>query len=202
VYGDSHFGERLPSLKSLDTADLVIHQGSASKTVSPALRLGWLVASRAALDLLAPAKANLDLSTPALTQGVLADFMAGAGYARHQRQFRDAMRARRDTLIGALAEHCPELRVARPEGGLYLWAELPPALPALQFEAAAAAAGVAVRSGDAFMANGGSSRHIRLCFAAPASGEISDGAARLGKVLRSLMQARRVTSAAAACASV
>ena len=202
VYGDIHFGERVPSLKSLDTAGLVIHQGSASKTVSPALRLGWLVASRAALDLLAPAKANLDLSTPSLTQGVLAEFMAGAGYVRHLRQMRDALRARRDTLLAALAEHCPELRLGRPEGGLYLWAELPPALPPLQLEAAAEAAGVAVRSGDAFMANGGSCRHIRLCFAAPAVGEISEGAARLGKVLRSLVHARRVTTAEAACASV
>src|ERR1700722_14272753 len=68
VYGDISFGHKLPCLKSLDTAGLVIHQGSASKIISPALRLGWLVAPRAAIELLAPAKASLDLSTPALPQ--------------------------------------------------------------------------------------------------------------------------------------
>src|ERR1700687_2124478 len=71
VYGDITFGERVPSLKSLDSAGLVMLQGSASKTISPALRLGWLVAPRAAIDLLGPAKASLDLSTPALARAGL-----------------------------------------------------------------------------------------------------------------------------------
>jgi len=195
VYGDISFGEKVPSLKSLDSAGLVLHQGSASKTISPALRLGWLVAPRAAMDLLAPAKASLDLSTPALMQAVLAGFLNSGAYARHLPKYREQLRARRDALIGALATHCPELRYARPQGGLYLWAQLPKLLPAQELEAAAAAAGVLVRSGDSFLANGANSSHIRLCFAAPALEEIGGGVQRLGKALRSLLQRHRNSAA-------
>lgn len=195
VYGDISFGEKLPSLKSLDSAGLVIHQGSASKTISPALRLGWLVAPRGAMELLAAAKASLDLSTPALTQAVLAGFLDSGAYARHLPKYREQLRARCDALVAALATHCPELRFARPQGGLYLWAQLPQPLLAQQVEAAAATAGVLVRSGDAFLAGGAHSSHIRLCFAAPALLEIAGGAQRLGKALRSVLQRHRTPAA-------
>jgi len=195
VYGDISFGEKVPSLKSLDSAGLVIHQGSASKAISPALRLGWLVAPRAAIDLLGPAKSSLDLSTPALAQAVLAGFLKSGAYARHLPKFRDQLRVRRDALIAALAAHCPELRYAKPQGGLYLWAQLPKPLQSQELEAAAAADGVLVRSGDSFLTNGANSSHIRLCFAAPALEEIVGGAQRLGKALRTVLQRHRNSAA-------
>jgi DNA-binding transcriptional MocR family regulator len=195
VYGDLTFGERPPTLKSLAPEGLVIHQGSASKTISPALRLGWLAASRGAMELLESAKAGLDLSTPALTQAVLAGFLNSGAYARHQLKFRKELRTRRDALIAALAAHCPELRFAKPQGGIYLWAQLPKFLTALAVEAAAADAGVSVRSGDSFLTNGAASSHIRLCFAAPAVDQIAAGAERLGKALRTVLQRQRNSSA-------
>jgi len=196
VYGDITFADRIPALKSLDASGLVIFQGSASKTISPALRIGWLVAPPAALELLAPAKASLDLSTPTLTQATLAAFLMSGAYARHQVRFRDALRSRRDVMIAALGEYCPDLRYARPEGGLYLWAQLPRRLAAQEFEAVAAAEGVAVRSGDSFLTNGGTSSHIRLCFAAPAHDEISIGVQRMGRALRNLLQRHKASGAA------
>jgi len=203
VYGELAFDERMPSLKSLDNAGIVIHQGSASKSISPALRVGWLVAPPAALELLAPAKASLDLSTPALTQATLAAFLKGAAHARLQLAFRRALRERRDALMASLARHCPALRCARPEGGLYLWAQLPNRLPARAFESAAAAAGIAVRSGDAFMTHGAASTHVRLCFAAPALEDIPAGAQCLGKALRTaLLQHRAAEGPASTMASV
>jgi 2-aminoadipate transaminase len=188
VYGDIAFGEKLPSLRALDAAGIVIHQGSASKTISAALRLGWLIAPPAATALLAATKARLDLSTPALVQAVLASFLANAAYARHQAQLRAELRTRRDALIGALNAHCPELRCVAPQGGLYLWAQLPQPIQGYEFEAAAAAEGVSVRGGEAFLPEAGTSSHVRLCFAAPAHDEITVGARRLGKAMRNLMQ--------------
>lgn len=191
VYGDTAFGEAPPSLKSLDEAGIVIHQGSASKTISPALRLGWIVAPGAALDLLAPAKANLDLATPILDQAVLAAFLQSGAYGRHLPQLRAGLRARRDALIAALSAHCPDLRWAAPQGGLYLWAELPLAIQAHEVEAVAAAQGVSVRGGEAFRPDGRPSRHLRLCYAAPAADEIEAGAQRLGEALRVVLQRHR-----------
>jgi DNA-binding transcriptional MocR family regulator len=191
VYGDLGFGEKLPSLKSLDSTGLVIHQGSASKTISAALRLGWLIAPNPVMDVLATAKASIDLSTPALTQAVLAEFLRSGAYARHQPKSREALRARRDTLIAALAAHCPDLRYSVPQGGLYLWAQLPKPLSAHDVEVAAAGEGVSIRGGNAFLVDETLSSHIRLCFAAPAEDEIPAGAQRLGKVLRTMLKTHR-----------
>jgi DNA-binding transcriptional MocR family regulator len=191
VYGDLAFGEKLPSLKSLDRTGLVIHQGSASKTISAALRLGWLIAPSPVMDVLATAKASIDLSTPALTQAVLAEFLRSGAYARHQPKSCEALRARRDTLIAALAVHCPDLRYTAPQGGLYLWAQLPKPLSAHDVEAAAAAEGVSTRAGNAFLTDEAPSSHIRLCFAAPAVDEILAGAERLGKALRAVLKRHR-----------
>ena len=200
VYGDIAFASAPPSLKALDTAGIVIQQGSASKTVSAALRLGWLVAPPAAMELLAPAKASLDLSTPALTQSTLAEFLASGGYARHLPWLRGELVRRRDALLAALAEFCPELRCIVPQGGLYVWALLPAPLRAAEVEAAAALEGVSVRGGGAFLPGGCESRHIRLCFAAPAEGEIAEGARRLGRALRA--RRRDPAGSEAAVASV
>lgn len=188
VYGDTAFDKPLPSLKSLDSAGVVILQGSASKSISAGLRLGWLVAPPPAIELLAPAKASLDLATPAWSQAVLAEFIASGAYARHLPGLRAQLRQRRDALADALARHCPGLRFALPQGGLYLWVQLPRPLQAAQVEAAAAAEGVVVRGGDAFQPEGGGSSHLRLCFAAPASAEIEAGVQRLGHALRALAQ--------------
>jgi len=203
VYGDMAFGEPLPTLKSLDSAGIVIHQGSASKTISAALRLGWLVAPRAAMDLLGPVKASLDLSTPALTQAVLALFLRSGAYARHLPQFRKQLQKRRDALMAALASHCPELRCVAPKGGIYLWALLPRPVLAHELEAAAATEGVSIRGGDAFLPDGGTSSHIRLCYAAPALDDITVGAERLGKALRAVLKRHRdATEPVSAFASV
>jgi DNA-binding transcriptional MocR family regulator len=191
VYGELSFAERLPSLKSLDSAGLVIHQGSASKSISAALRLGWLVAPQPATELFAAAKAAIDLSTPAMTQAVLAEFLTSGAYARHLPKFRRALRDRCDSLRGALSLHCPELRHAPPQGGLYVWAQLPKGMSSDELETAAAAEGVSVRGGTAFLTDQGPSSHIRLCFAAPAAGEIPAGAERLGKALQKLLKKHR-----------
>jgi DNA-binding transcriptional MocR family regulator len=194
VYGDTGFGDTLPSLRSLDRSGIVIQQGSVSKTIGAALRLGWLAAPTAAMELLAVSKATLDLSTPTLPQAVLAAFLAQGAYARHLRLLRPLLRERRDALLAALKRHCPQLHCTVPQGGLYLWAQLPSPLHGLEVEAAAAEEGVAVRAGEAFAPEGGRSGHIRLCYAAPAADEIAAGAERLGRALSGLLRRQRAAT--------
>lgn len=198
VYGDVGFGKSVPSLKSLDQNDIVIHQGSASKSVSAALRLGWLVAPSGAMGMLAQAKASLDLATPRLPQAILAQFLRSGAYARHLPTMRAGLQARRDALISALAIHCPDLRCGLPQGGLYLWARLPHDLVGREVEAAALAEGLSVRAGEAFLVHDGPSRHIRLCYAAPGVDQIVEGARRLGHAVNRLLnkQKRREPRAA------
>lgn len=203
VYGDIAItGPRPPSLASLDTAGLVIHQGSASKIVGSSLRIGWLSATPAALDLLAGAKANLDLSTPTLPQAMLAEFLRAGALSGHLARFTAALRRRRDAMAEALARACPSLRFQIPEGGLYIWARLPAPVGAADLQARAAALGVTIRAGDAFFPEGGQDRHIRLCFAAPPAERIVEGVQRLGRALDEAMAAREPVASNAGYAAV
>jgi len=126
---------------------------------------------------------------------VFTNFLKSGAYGRHLPPFRAELQTRRDVLIAALATYCPDLCHVTPQGGLYIWAQLPRSIQAHEIEAAAAAEGVLVRSGDAFLPDGGTSSHIRLCYAAPALDEIPVGAQRLGKALRTVLQRHRNTAA-------
>jgi GntR family transcriptional regulator/MocR family aminotransferase len=96
-----------------------------SKTLAPALRLGWLVVPESLVGELAQAKAQDDLGTPVIEQLALADFVERGELDRHLRRTRGAYRRRRDALIAALARHLPTVRVSGIAAGLHLLAHLP-----------------------------------------------------------------------------
>lgn len=194
VYGELMFDAAAtpPSLRRLDERGLVIELGSVAKSLSPALRLGWLIAPRAALTLLGAAKAGLDLGTPVVPQAILADVFERGIVDRHLVRLRRALATRRDTLVAALARHAPELRLTSPAGGLYLWGTLPPGIGGAELEAAAEGEGVAIRGGEAFLPEAGPSRQVRLCFAAAPTESLDAGAERVGRALRRLLAEPRV----------
>jgi GntR family transcriptional regulator/MocR family aminotransferase len=103
----------------------VVYAGSVSKTLAPALRLGWLVVPESLVGELAQAKAQDDLGTPVIEQLALADFVERGELDRHLRRTRGAYRRRRDALIAALARHLPTVRVSGIAAGLHLLAHLP-----------------------------------------------------------------------------
>jgi GntR family transcriptional regulator / MocR family aminotransferase len=103
----------------------VVYAGSVSKTLAPALRLGWLVVPESLVGELAQAKAQDDLGTPVIEQLALADFVDRGELDRHLRRTRGAYRRRRDALIAALARHLPTVRVSGIAAGLHLLAHLP-----------------------------------------------------------------------------
>jgi len=103
----------------------VIYAGSASKTLAPCFRLGWLALPSWLADSVAQAKANEDLGSPAIEQLALADFISTGRFDRHLRRNRATYRRRRDALVAALAEHIPEVEVQGVAAGLHLVAKLP-----------------------------------------------------------------------------
>jgi GntR family transcriptional regulator/MocR family aminotransferase len=104
--------------------DRVVYAGSASKTLAPALRLGWLLLPPGLVDAVARAKRQDDLGSPALEQLAYADFLACGELDRHLRRTRLVYRSRRDALIGALEAALPGLRVHGVAAGLHLMVEL------------------------------------------------------------------------------
>ena len=103
----------------------VLYAGSASKTLAPALRLGWLVAPAWLAPDVAEEKDLADRGTPVLEQAAMTDLVARGEVDRHLRRTRRRYRARRDALVGALAQHLPEVTVGGAAAGLHVVAWLP-----------------------------------------------------------------------------
>ena len=106
----------------------VIYAGTASKTLAPGLRLGWLVVPTRLVDAISEAKTLADRGSPVLDQMAFADFLARGEFDRHLRRMRPVYRRRRDALLAALRMRLPELEPAGIAAGLHLVAYLPDGL--------------------------------------------------------------------------
>jgi GntR family transcriptional regulator/MocR family aminotransferase len=122
----------------------VAYAGTASKTLAPGFRLGWLILPRELVEPFAEAKLLADRGSPILDQLTFADFLSRGEFDRHLRRMRPVYRSRRDALLRALARHLPELKPTGIAAGLHLVAWLPPDLDEATVIAAAAREGVAV----------------------------------------------------------
>jgi GntR family transcriptional regulator / MocR family aminotransferase len=112
------------ALHGLDP-DRIVYAGSASKTLAPALRLGWLVVPPHLLDAITHEKLLADMGTARIEQFAFADFLARGELDRHLRRMRLRYRARRDALVAALGDALPEATVHGIAAGLHLTVRLP-----------------------------------------------------------------------------
>jgi GntR family transcriptional regulator/MocR family aminotransferase len=123
----------------------VAYAGTASKTLAPGLRLGWLAVPRRLSERVAVAKQAADFGSSALDQLALADFIERGELDRHLRRMRGVYRIRRDALLDGLARHLPQLRPAGASAGLHVLAWLPPGVDEAALVAEAAAAGIGIQ---------------------------------------------------------
>jgi len=120
-----HRGRPLIALQGLDETGSVVYVGTFSKTMFPGLRIGFLIAPPALVDVFAAARASLAAPAPALEQAALATFIADGHFARHLRRMRVAYRERSEALVAALRADCAGVLTAQPcDTGMQLWAEL------------------------------------------------------------------------------
>ena len=124
--------------------DRVVYLGTASKTLAPGLRLGWLVLPAWLIDAVVEAKLLDDLGSPTLEQLVLARLIETAEYDRHLRKARRRNRLRRDALIAAVARHLPRAQVSGISAGLHALVRLPEEFDAQRLLKAAARRSVGV----------------------------------------------------------
>jgi 2-aminoadipate transaminase len=174
-------GQRPPAIHALSESGNVIHIGSFSKSIAPALRVGFIVAPWAILSRALALKG--DGGTGALEQMVLAEFCAPQ-FANHVPSLRRGLRAKLDALMAALNEQFgTAAEFEDPKGGIFLWVKLPDAVDTMKLNQAALAAGVAINPGPEWSTDAAYSRsRLRLCFASPSLEEIRDGVALLADV--------------------
>jgi 2-aminoadipate transaminase len=176
-------GRRPPALYAMSRNAGVIHIGSFSKSIAPALRVGYIVAPWDALSRMLALK--IDAGSGALEQMVLAEYCA-PHFASHVPKLTRGLRAKLDTLMEALNEQFgTSAEFEDPKGGIFLWVKLPDHVDTLKLYQAALAAGVAINPGPEWStdkAHAGS--RLRLCFASPSHDQIRDGIAVLADVCR------------------
>jgi 2-aminoadipate transaminase len=176
-------GERPPSLHAMSKSDNVIHIGSFSKSIAPALRVGFMVAPWQVMARMLALKT--DAGSGALEQMVLAEYCA-PHFTEHVPELRKGLRKKLETLLEALNEQFgTAAEFDDPKGGIFLWVKLPDNVDAMQLYQAALKEGVAINPGPDWSTDKAHSRsRLRLCFASPSHDEIRQGIAVLAEVCR------------------
>jgi GntR family transcriptional regulator / MocR family aminotransferase len=166
--------------------DRVVYAGTASKTLAPGLRLGWLIAPPDLVGPLAEAKALADRGSPVLDQLAFADFLHRGEFDRHLRRMRPLYRRRRDALLAALREHLPELEPAGIAAGLHLVAYLPGDLDETEVVRAAAERGIAVHGLAPYRLSDGGRPGLIFGYATLEEATIRSGVAVLAGAIRAV----------------
>jgi 2-aminoadipate transaminase len=176
-------GTRPPALYAMSKTANVIHTGSFSKSIAPALRVGFVVAPWAALSRMLPLKT--DAGSGALEQMVLAEYCT-PHFETHVPALRRGLRAKLDTLMEALNEQFgTTAEFEEPKGGIFLWVKLPDHVDTLKLYQAALAAGVSINPGPEWSTDKAyAGCRLRLCFASPTHQQIREGIAALAEVCR------------------
>ena len=176
-------GERPPAIYAMSKHGGVIHIGSFSKSIAPALRVGFIVAPWAIMSRMLPLKT--DAGSGALEQMVLSEYCA-PHFAIHVPRLTKGLRAKLDTLMEALNEQFgTSAEFEAPKGGIFLWVKLPDNVDTMKLYQAALAAGVSINPGPEWSTSKAhSASRLRLCFASPSHEQIREGVAVLAEVCR------------------
>lgn len=184
-YGDIYFsGRRLKSLKSIG-GDEVIALRSFSKTMAPGLRIGWMNGPADIMSHFEKVKQCTDLHTSTFGQYIVYEYLKRGLFESHLEEIKADYGAKRDLMLKMMTEHFPdEVKWTRPNGGLFLWVELPQHVSAKDLLPKAIASKVAYVYGEPFFANGGGKNTLRLNFSNAKPDDIVIGIGKLGKLFR------------------
>jgi DNA-binding transcriptional MocR family regulator len=184
VYAELYFGPQAPRCsKADDPAGLVMHVSSFSKCLAPGYRLGWVAAGRYA-ERIRRLKLSMSLATTIPVQIALADYLKQGGYENHLRHLRQALARQEAELVSAVERHFPAgTRLARPQGGYFLWLELPRQVDTLLLHQQALKLGISIAPGPIFSAQREFGHYLRLNFGHPDSPRRQAAMATLGELI-------------------
>jgi DNA-binding transcriptional MocR family regulator len=187
-----------PSLFTLDEGhEVVIRINSFSKMLAPGLRLGWISAVQPIVDQLALIKQVVDPHTQNLSQMVVCELVANRTMDAHLTTLRGEHKRRRDAMVQALRQHVPaaHLRFRIPDGGMYLWCDLPSGVRARGVQDAALRDSVMVLTGDPFYVDRGGDHQLRICYTAQPAARAAPAARTLARAINAAAEETRAPAA-------
>ena len=187
-YGELRFaGEDVPTIKSMDEDGIVAYSGSYSKVLSSGMRIGFLTCPATVMSKVVVAKQVEDVHTNMLCQMVCHSFVTSDRYLPHLDGIRALYRRKCSLMLEAMDKNFPDyVKYTRPDGGLFLWCELPDDIELTEFVQKALAEKVAVVPGTAFNCDTEApSKAFRLNYSTPSDEQIVRGIEILGKILKS-----------------
>jgi 2-aminoadipate transaminase len=178
-------GEALPTMLSMDEAGRVVYASSFSKTVCPGIRVGYLVGPADVIGAIRKVATNTYISPNMVAQSIVADFCHSGAIERSIATVKEALRERRDATADALERHIPDASFVKPQGGYFLWVDLPEGSDVAALEAGAQDRGVVFVKGTDFLIEGGESS-LRIAYSAVPPDQIEEGIARVADAYREL----------------
>lgn len=185
-YLDIRFaGQSLPTMLDLDRNDRVVYASSFSKTICPGVRVGYLIGPAELISRIAKSATNTYISPSMVAQAIVYQFAVSGDIEQAIKTVRVALSERATRLGEALRAELPDARFTVPDGGYFLWVELPEDVHVDQLAPAAAERGVAVVKGSDFLLEGGD-HSLRLAYSAVTPDQITEGVRRLGDAVRAV----------------
>lgn len=187
-YGDLRFrGERLPYI-GLGKLPNSIVLGTFSKTVTPGMRLGFIVSENTELlKKLSVSKEASDLHTNVFSQYLIWDYLSNNDVDAHINDIKDLYQTQAQAMLDAMAEYFPDtVSYTKPDGGMFIWATLPEGVSAMELFPKALEQKVAFVPGDPFYINENNVNTMRLNYTNADSDTIREGIRRLGKLLKEI----------------
>lgn len=184
-YGEIRFaGQHVPAVKSFDKSGHVLYMSTFSKTLAPGFRLGWLVADEDVVNKLTVLKQSADLHTDNLAQFAVAQFFADNDVDAHVKEISTLYGKRKDLMLEGIKKYFPEgVKYTDPEGGMFLWVEVPGVDDTVELFKECLEHDVAFVPGDPFFAGEVQPGAFRLNYSNMKEDQIEVGLKRLGAAL-------------------
>jgi 2-aminoadipate transaminase len=178
-------GDPLPTMLSLDRDETVVYASSFSKTVCPGIRVGYLVGPAELIARVVKRATSTYISPNMVAQAIVHEFCQSGALQRSIETVRTNLKARVDSLVTALERDLPDARFVAPEGGYFMWVELPEGTDVDKLFAAAGERGVTFVKGSDFLLEGGRNT-LRLAYSGVTPEQIDAGIGRLAEAYNSL----------------
>lgn len=185
-YGEIRFaGQHVPAVKSFDQTGHVFYMSTFSKTLAPGFRLGWLVADEDVVNKLTVLKQSADLHTDNLAQYAVVEFLQNNDLDAHVKEISDLYGKRKQLMVDGIKKYFPAgVKYTDPEGGMFLWVEVPGVDDTVALFKECLKHNVAFVPGDPFFAGAAQPGTFRLNYSNAQEDKITAGMKQLGAALQ------------------